>query len=136
MRLTAVTFDWGGEERTFDLRLGEVRKIEDKTGIGPAVILANLQNGTWKVDEYREVILQGLMGGGMSAPEATKLVKSWVDERPAKESLLPAMNIIMAWLVGVPQDAPKGKEKAAKKRPKRTAPAASTSPPSTVSVPS
>lgn len=126
MRATAITIPWADAEYTFDLRLGEVRKLQEKTGLGPAVLLVNLQSGNWKVDDYRETILQGLLGGGMSAPDAAKLIKAWVDERPAKESLMPAQAILMAFIVG----APTGKKNGRKTR-TTTEPAASTSHPST-----
>lgn len=103
MRLTAITIPWADGEYTFDLRLKEIRALQEKTGLGPAVILTRIQIGEWKVDDYRETILQGLLGGGMAAPEASKLVRLWVDDRPAQESLLPAQAILMAWIMGAPQ---------------------------------
>jgi hypothetical protein len=73
MRLTAITLPWADGEFTFDLRLGEIRKLQDKTGVGPAVILNRIQTDQWKVDDYRETILQGLLGGGMEAGQARTL---------------------------------------------------------------
>jgi hypothetical protein len=104
MRLTAITIPWADmEECTFDLRLGEIRKLEDKTGLGAPVILHHLQTDQWKVDHFRETILQGLLGGGMPIEQARKLVSKWVDGRPARESILPAQAIIMAYILGAPQ---------------------------------
>lgn len=123
MRQTAITIEWADGEFTFDLRLGEVRNLQEKTGLGPPLILHNLQNNQYKVDDFRETILQGLIGGGKSAEEARKLVKKWVDDRPAKESLLPAQMILMSWIVG----APKGKATAPKTNETTTAPDDSTS---------
>jgi hypothetical protein len=128
MRLTAITFNWADGEYTFDLKLGQVRALQEKTGLGPAVILARLQNGEWKVDDYRETLLQGLLGGGMAALEANKLIRLWVDDRPAHESLAPAQAILMAWIMGVPQ--PKKDEAPESQTRTATAPAASTSTPS------
>lgn len=125
MRLTAITIPWADGEFTFDLRLKEVRALQEKTGLGPAVILMRIQSGEWKVDDYRETILQGLLGGGMSAPEASKLVRLWVDERPAQESLLPAQAILMAWIMGAPQ--PKKANPPKMENETEMAPAASTS---------
>jgi hypothetical protein len=125
MRLTAITIPWADGEFTFDLRLKEVRALQEKTGLGPAVILMRIQSGEWKVDDYRETILQGLLGGGMAAPEASKLVRLWVDERPAQESLLPAQAILMAWIMGAPQ--PKKASPSKTENETATAPAASTS---------
>ena len=128
MRLTAITFEWADGEYTFDLKLGEIRKLQDKTGLGPAVILRDLQSDSWKVDHYRETILQGVLGGGMAAKDTNKLVKDWVDERPAAESLLPAQSILLAWIVGAPQ--PKKEEAPKDQNETATAPAVSTSTPS------
>lgn len=110
MRPTAITMPWADGEFTFDLRLGEVRKIQDKTGVGPGVVLMRLQSDQWKVDDYRETIMQGLLGYGMPVEKVRTLVHDWVDERPAKESLLPAQAILMSFIVGGPEgkkDAPK-----------------------------
>jgi hypothetical protein len=132
MRITAIEIPWADGEFKFDLRLGEIRNLQEKTGIGPPVILQRLQNDQWKVDDYRETILQGLMGGGRTAKEASELVKKWVDNRPAVESILPAQSILLSWLVGVPEKKPEAVETQTEAE---TAPAASTSPQSTDQVP-
>lgn len=124
MRLTAITFEWADGEYTFDLKLGEVRKLQDKTGLGPAVILRDLQNENWKVDHYRETLLQGLLGGGMDAKQANKLVREWVDERPAQESIIPAVTVLMSWILGAPE--PKKEVAPQMESEAETAPGAST----------
>lgn len=124
MRLTEIEIEWAGGTHKFDLKLGNVRALQEKTGIGPGVIHERLIAGQWKVDDYRETILQGLLGAGMAAPEASKLVRTWVDERPAKESLLPAQAIILSFIMGAP---PAKKAPALKKKKKTTARAGSTS---------
>lgn len=102
MRPTAITIPWADGEYTFDLRLKEVRSLQDKTGFGCGVLLSRLQSDHWKVDDFRETILQGLIGGGMEPIPAAALVRQYVDDRPAKESLLPAAAILMAWIMGAP----------------------------------
>jgi hypothetical protein len=107
MRLTAISFPWADQEEvTFDLPLGEVRKLQEKTGAGPPVILSRIVNDTWMVDDYRETILQGLLGAKMPAKEAAALVREWVDQRPAKESLIPAQAILLAFIMGAPEKKP------------------------------
>src|SRR4051812_38085085 len=61
MRLTAVSIEWGGEEHTFDLKLGQVRALQEKTSFGPALIAHRLQSGLWNVDDFRETLKQGLI---------------------------------------------------------------------------
>lgn len=128
MRTTATTIEWADGEYKFDLRLKEVRNLQEKTGLGPAMIAHHLATGEWKVDHYRETILQGLLGGGMDAPKANALVRQWVDDRPARESLLPAQAILLAWINGAPEQK---KAEAPKSETMTTEPAASTSEQST-----
>lgn len=110
MRLTAVELAWADNTDpgyTFDLgHLKQVRALQEKTGLGPPVILARLHGDQWKIDDYRETILQGLVGGGMEPIKAAALVKQYVDDRPAAESLLVAQGILMAYIVGLPQGKP------------------------------
>lgn len=103
MRLTQITIPWADGEYAFDLKLGNVRAVEEKTGLGLVEIYESLHSGKWKVDHIREVLLQGLLGGGFAVDGARKLILKWVDNRPAQEGLLPAQSIILAWLVGAPQ---------------------------------
>lgn len=92
--------DFAGEERTFRIRLGEIRRIEAKCGarIGEvaqrlaravqaisatggnyvAALAAGIEIGA---EDVRETLYQGLVGGGMASPEATNLVRSEIDER-------------------------------------------------------
>jgi hypothetical protein len=94
--------DFGGEIRRFCVRIGELRKIQDRSGAGPAQIaerlarcvttyttnpqatplqLVSLGLGDWRVDDIREPIFQGLIGAGMNPNLAGKLIREWVDER-------------------------------------------------------
>lgn len=124
----AVTLPWGDRDRTFRLRIGEWRKVEAKTGAGPEEIAARLAPtvtaldngvsllsaaamgviGKWRVDDVREVILQGLLGGDetLGPVTAAKLVQDWVDERPLRENVLVAFTIVMASIGGVPSEPP------------------------------
>lgn len=116
MRPTAITLPWADNVEpgyTFDLPLKAVRALEEKTGVGIPVILARLQSGQYKVDDFRETIVQGLLGGSdnLSSLVVGTLVKKWVDDRPAKESLITAQAILMAWIMGAPVGNPKAPKK-------------------------
>lgn len=90
--------DFAGEERAFRIRLGEIRRIEDKcqAGIGlvlgrlsRAVLLINQTDGLAafaagldiRADDVRTTLYEGLVGGGMAAPDATKVVRAEIDDR-------------------------------------------------------
>lgn len=132
-RAGEITLEFGGEERVFRLALGQWRKVQEKCDAGPAELLARLAPmfaarrqqlnmaqimgngllGTWRVDDVREVILQGLLGGDTPGPKALELVKDWVDERPIFESVEIAYQVVLASVFGVEDEKPVGESQAA-----------------------
>lgn len=128
-----VTLEFAGEERAFRLALGQLRKVQEKCDAGPGELLARLGPvffatkqgltleqaiaagylGTWRVDDVREPILQGLLGANMAGPEALKLVKEWVEERPLLESVATAYQVVMASIIGAEDEKAVGESQAA-----------------------
>lgn len=125
----AITLAFGGEDRVFRLGIGEWRKIQVKCDAGPEELAARLAPsvtaqeggigllsalgmglaGRWRIDDVREVILQGLLGGDekLDAITATRLVQDYVDDRPLASHAPLAFAIVMASLQGVPDEAHK-----------------------------
>jgi hypothetical protein len=103
------TFEWADGEYKFRLAIGQLRELQDKTGVGPYALLSRVIDGTWKVDDLREVIRLGLIGGGLEPLKALSLVKNYVEGRPLMESLTPVKVILAAALFGDPDD-PVGKK--------------------------
>lgn len=106
-----VTLTWGDGEHVFRLAIGHLRELQDKTGTGPFAILKRLLDGSWRVDDAREIIRLGLIGGGMTPIDALLLVKRYVDERPIMESIAPAQIVLGRALMGDTDD-DVGKEQA------------------------
>lgn len=122
-----ITLQWGDEERTFRLAIGDWRKVQEKCDAGPAEILARLAPvfaarqaglsfdqivaagylGRWRVDDVREPLYRGLIGGGMEPTLAGKLIRELVDERPLLEPLVVAYEVVLASIVGA-EDEPLG----------------------------
>ncbi|ETR76012.1 hypothetical protein X566_15575 [Afipia sp. P52-10] len=73
--------------------------LEEKCGAGIAAILQRLADGTWRLNDVRETIRLGLIGGGMSPEKAMAAVKNHVDENPLASSVLIAYAVIEAALV-------------------------------------
>lgn len=153
MRPTATQIELGGETYWADLPLGAVRAIEDIAGEGIFRVLggfyAQRKAYRWEVIDgaaaivedlvpdigaksavIREVIRAGLVGGGMSATEALKLVRRHVDDRPLSEAAPVALRILSALAYGAPEDAATANPRTAAETD------ASTSPPSTAAQPS
>ena len=105
---TEVRLDFAGERRTFDLSpIGALRRVQDACDAGPQFILNRLFDGSWRLDDLREPIIQGLVGGGMPQREAQGLVETWLDPEPKQQFIPLAQGVLMAWLVGA-EDEPLG----------------------------
>lgn len=124
----SITLAWADGDYTFRLPIGQLRELQEKCDAGPMVIYRRLSNGEWKVDDVRETLRLGLIGGGMKPVEALVLVKRYVDNRPWAENVMPATAVILAAVLGVPGDTV-GKTEAEKTETEATD--ALSSPPST-----
>lgn len=108
-RSGAITFDWADGAHTFRLAIGQLRELQEKCDAGPQVLLRRLSDGSWRVDDVRETIRLGLVGGGAAPTRALDLVRVYVDDRPLLENVGPAQAILMAALVGAPDGEAPGK---------------------------
>ncbi|MDF2809504.1 MAG: hypothetical protein K0S56_535 [Microvirga sp.] len=111
-RDASISFDFGDGEHAFRLAIGGLRELQEKTGVGPMRLFHRLMDGSWMVDDAREVLRIGLIGGGMKPAEAIGLVRRYVDERPMIEAQAPAMLVLGAALHGTEQETQPGKEEA------------------------
>ncbi|MGY3527695.1 gene transfer agent family protein [Bradyrhizobium sp. USDA 4452] len=103
------TIIWAGGEDVFCLaKVGLILDLEEKCGAGIAAIMGRLGNGAWHLNDVRETIRLGLIGGGMDPVKAMAAVRSHVDDNPLTSSVLLAYEIIAAVMVGVKDD-PVGK---------------------------
>lgn len=102
-----ISFDWADGHYAFRLAIGHWREIRDKTGAGPHELYERVVRRKWFVDDLREVIRLGLIGGGQTPTEALRLVANYVDERPLFESVPVALAIMAAALVAPVDDQPK-----------------------------
>lgn len=131
-RDASISFEWADGEHTFRLPIGQLRELQEKTGVGPLRLFQRLMEGSWMVDDAREIMRLGLIGGGMKPDEALRLVKRYVDARPLMEAQSPAMLVLGAALHGTEQEPQPGKEEAPEAA---TSAPLSDSPPSTGPAP-
>lgn len=104
----SITLTWGDGEHRFRLPIGQLRELQEKCGAGPPEILHRLATARWRVDDIRETLRLGLIGGGMGPVEALRLMQNYVDppERPWLENAPMAQAVLMAAMVGVPDEEP------------------------------
>ncbi|WP_454914983.1 gene transfer agent family protein [Xanthobacter sediminis] len=100
-----VTIPWGDGDHVFRLALEHLLELQEKTDAGPVELLLRIKGQGWRVQDLRETIRLGLIGGGKTPTEALVLVGRYVDRRPLLESVPVALEIITAALV-TPDDAP------------------------------
>jgi hypothetical protein len=135
-RSAEVMLAFAGEDRLFRLPIGRLRAIQEKCDAGPMELMARYISGKWRVDDLREPILQGLVGGGLTQGEATRLVQSNFDDLPLQEFVGFAQAIVAAAVVGAPDES-LGEDEAGEVSQKTPSPAqSSVSPGSTAPEPS
>lgn len=88
---------WSHGEDTFCLaKIGEQLDLEERCKAGIAAIMTRLQDGTWYINDVRETIRLGLIGGGMKPPAQAQEVVSRHVVPPLSECALLAFEILAA----------------------------------------
>lgn len=127
---------WRNGEDDFCLaKVGDILALEEKCGVGIMAVMRRLETDAWGLNDVRETIRLGLIGGGMSPDKAMAAVKLHVDLNPngLAPSVIIAHEILKAVLIGVPDD-PVGKNPAAEAETK--APVSSTTTAASAAQPS
>lgn len=114
----SIELDWPDQKRTFRLRVGELRELQEKCGNrGPRTIANALLNGTYLVDDIIQPVRLGLIGAGMSQGDALKIVNTHLGDGRLHEGILVAYQIVMQAITGPADEqleAPPGKGQAGK----------------------
>ncbi|MBL4767632.1 MAG: gene transfer agent family protein [Rhodobacteraceae bacterium] len=98
-RHAAIELAWADGDYTFRLGLTEIEELEDKCNLGIFQIFQSVGEGrTFRLKHVSETIRLGLIGGETSPPEALRLARKYVDERPIEENRDVAFSIVMAAL--------------------------------------
>lgn len=106
-RDASITLDFAGEERVFRLSIGRWRVVQEKCDAGPSELLRRYLTDSWRVDDLREVLRQGLIGGGGPNADVGKidaLLRREFDDLPLLPFVPVCQAIVMASLVGAPDE--------------------------------
>lgn len=100
--------DWADGTYEFALGWGELEELQEACNAGPFVILARLAARQWRLEDVVTTIRLGLIGGGVSASKALKLVQTYVQKRPQDLMLNAsfARGILETAIMGAPEEAP------------------------------
>lgn len=99
-----INLAWAGGEHDFELKLGQLRALQDACDAGPETLLRRMAAGDWRIDDLIETIRLGLMGAGMESKKAGPLVTRLFELYPLTEFRETAYRILGAALVGVEGD--------------------------------
>lgn len=113
----SIQLDFGGKDRKFRLGIKELIELQEVTSCGPEFLINRFIDGNWKVQNVRQVIRIGLIGGGSDPREAEAICRRYFDEilRLLDNKEL-AFNILHNALIGPEEDDPGGKPKGRRKR--------------------
>lgn len=122
-----ISFDWGDGEQKFRLAMKQLRELQEKTGVGPEALYERIRTGQWRMADLRETIRLGLIGGGMDEVRAANLMRAYFDEGPYLKHKPSAVAILLAALMGPPDDPILSAKKPRRGRAARKSPSPSTS---------
>jgi hypothetical protein len=122
-----ISITWPGGEHDFLLGIGELRALQSACDAGPEQIFRRLGGDDWRVDDVLQTLRLGLIGAGMDAKKAASLVTRMYESHPKKMFNAPARLVLMASLVGDPDD-PLGEAKGEPTPPENGGSAPSTEP--------
>jgi hypothetical protein len=110
----SVELVWAEETRKFRIAIGEFRSLQESVNarrvaigaepVGPSSMLTALRtNNAWP-DDVRDVLKAGLVGAGIEYDKAQRLLMRHFDNKPLLEHTKTAFLVLLAALVGVPDD--------------------------------
>lgn len=98
----SIVLAWGDGDHRFRLPIGQLRELEEKRSGGLFELFDRMVRRTCRIDDIREIIRLGLIGGGigqtdgMNAKAAMELVDRYLDDWPRQDSWAAAVRIIDA----------------------------------------
>lgn len=89
---------WSGGEHEFALPIGELRALQTACDAGPEEIAHILISGKWRDHHVTNTLRFGLIGGGMDAKEANRMMIDIFDLHPPMMLKATALEVITDWL--------------------------------------
>lgn len=108
----SVRREYAGAERDFRLGFGDLLDLEQACGALPVgTIYKRLHAWDFRARDVFEVVRLGLIGGGMAADEAKRIVIERFDVLPLERHVTIAMAILLDMMEGAPEARDPGVDK-------------------------
>ncbi len=95
-----IKLKWSQGEHEFALNLSELRALEDAVDAGFCAIHQRFEYAVWSTNDVIETLRLALIGGGMEAAEAMKIVQRAVTEQPILEPATVAQKVMRVCMTG------------------------------------
>lgn len=103
--MAEILAEWGGEQRRLALTFGNLMDIEEACGkVGIGEIYFRLGSHRYFARDVYHVIRQGLIGGGMRATEADRLMQDRFSAHPLARNMEIALELLISVFSGVDPD--------------------------------
>lgn len=96
--VASVDYPFGDGVHTFRLRIKQVEELQTLTACGPEFLVSRILNGQWQVADIRHTIRLGLIGAGMPAVDALRMIENYAGEGQLMALKTLAVNILAAFL--------------------------------------
>lgn len=130
-----VTLEFGDGEHLFRLPLKQIAELQEKCDAPLGVVYERVRTGRYKGEDLVETVRLGLIGGGMSGPDARKMIERYCDTWPMDVWHTHALAVLAACIHGYEpsEDQPAEKKSAVTNGSTSPEPTATGSPPDTAS---
>lgn len=97
----SIELPFGDGQQLFRLAIGQWRELAEIRKLGPKRLFERVRAGDWFVDDLYQVMRLGLIGGGMSPPDALRLTDLYFKAWPLLQSEQICLAVMAAALVGM-----------------------------------
>lgn len=96
--------DFAGELRVFMFLTGDFIDVEESTGAAIGTLYKRIATHDYYVSDVVNILVRGLVGGGMSPDKARALVRRQIDHKPLETIYAIASDVFLEALTGLPQN--------------------------------
>lgn len=91
---------WGDGEHRWRLRIRDLREIESTLDLGIYQLHERIARQQWRVRDLETIVRLALIGGGMEAPAATRMIAAEMDRWPLLETAAACQAVVLLALTG------------------------------------